>query len=404
MSKCWYVFSVLPLPLEFLRNIRTIIASFVTLYIQPVISWDLMVTSRSRGGLGVIDLFAQQKALIYRWLDPILFERPNIPSISNYVRLHLPNHMNTTILDMGLLFPAARSSALVGAPINTATMIFRTMDAIPRTFLPADRNPIECLLLPIPAIIESTTDRYKLAKKLKSATVGDLFELQTSGFFLSPIAVSRLPHHFTFVARRFHQALARANCLLHPFFRACLERTTLSLYSQDDRPHIQPLLNFASFRNGLFIQPNDDNFAYSQGRTRRFRHMVLEATERRLPTTHAIAASSWKAFWALFLHHTQRNVFYRLIHHKIPTRLHRSQCNSANDPLCAICLTVVESTDHFFFYCEVKQHFWDRLIQEYLWPGTSVNTIKQSIHSLNFQHVHVRLESPTAFEPSVIFV
>ncbi|KAI8647064.1 hypothetical protein BD408DRAFT_399069 [Parasitella parasitica] len=134
-----------------------------------------------------------------------------------------------------MLLPAARSLALVGAPINTVTMILRTMNAIPRRFLPADRNPIECLLLPIPAIIKSTTLRYKLAKKPKSATVGDIFELQT-------------------------------------------------------------MLNFASFRKGLHIQPSHDNFAYSQGRTLNFRHMFLEATERRLPATQAIAASSWKAF------------------------------------------------------------------------------------------------------------
>ncbi|CEP10963.1 hypothetical protein [Parasitella parasitica] len=380
MSKCWYVLSVLPLPLEFLWNIRTIIASFVTLHIHPVISWYLMVTSKSRGSLGVIDLFAQQKALIYRRLDPILFERSNVLSISKYVRLHLLNHMNTTIMDMRLLFPAARSSALVGASITTVTMIFRAMDAIPRTFLPADRNPIECLLLPIPAIIQSTTSPYKLAKKLKSVTAGDIFELQASGFFLSPIPSNRLPNHLTFVAHRFRQALTRVDCLLRPFFRACLERTALSLYSQDDRPHIQAMLNLSSFHKDLHIQPSDDNFAYSQGRTRSFRQMVLEATERRLPATQAIAASSWKAFWALFLDHTLRNVFYRLIHHKIPTRLYSSHCNSSDDPRCAICLTVVESMDHFFFYCEVKQHFWDRLIQECLWP-----------------------DSPTAFDLLVIF-
>ncbi|OAD08486.1 hypothetical protein MUCCIDRAFT_105451 [Mucor lusitanicus CBS 277.49] len=63
---------------------------------------------------------------------------------------------------------------------------------------------------------------------------------------------------------------------------------------------------------------------------------------------------------------------------------------------------VVESTAHFFFYCEVKQHFWDRLIQEYLWPGTSVALIQQSIQTLKFDRIPVRLDSPTTFEPLVI--
>ncbi|KAI8640701.1 hypothetical protein BD408DRAFT_433973 [Parasitella parasitica] len=104
------------------------------------------------------------------------------------------------------------------------------------------------------------------------------------------------------------------------------------------------MLNFASFRKGLHIQPSDDNFAYSQGRTLNFRQIFLEATERRLPATQAIAASSWKAFYALFLNHTQRNVFYRLIHHKIPTRLQRSHCNSPTvfDPLVIFIVALAE--------------------------------------------------------------
>ncbi|OAC97549.1 hypothetical protein MUCCIDRAFT_168366 [Mucor lusitanicus CBS 277.49] len=273
------------------------------------------------------------KALYYRWLDPVLFERPDAPVISPYIRVHLHNHMNTPILDMGLLFPAARSTALVGAPASTTTMIFRTMDVIPRTFLPVDRNPIECLLLPIPSIIASTSPGKKLSPKLKTATA---------------------------------------------------------------------LLNFASFRKGLHIQHNDENFAHPKGRTRSFRQMVLAASARVLPRPSSIAASSWNAFWALFLNYTQRNVLYRLVHRKIPTRSRRSQFNDDIDPHCAICLTVVKSMTHFFFYCEVKQHFWDRLIQEYLWLGTSVALVQQSIQTLKFDRIPVRLDSPTTFEPLVI--
>ncbi|CEP10363.1 hypothetical protein, partial, partial [Parasitella parasitica] len=190
-------------------------------------------------------------------------------------------------------------------PINTATMIFRTMDAIPRSFSPADRNPIECLLLPIAAIIESTTD-YKLSTKLKSATVGDIYELQATGFFLTPIPTNRLPRSLKVVARKLHTALNRATCHLHPFFRACLERTSLSLYSQDDRPQIQALLNFASFRRGLQIQQSDPDFAANKGRTRSFRQMIMETTERRVLSTQGITTSSWNAFWALLLNATQR--------------------------------------------------------------------------------------------------
>lgn len=66
VSKCQYILSVLPIPVEFLNNIHSILTSFVNTSIHPVISWDLMVTAKSQYHLGILDLFAQQKALYYR--------------------------------------------------------------------------------------------------------------------------------------------------------------------------------------------------------------------------------------------------------------------------------------------------------------------------------------------------
>ncbi|KAI8646094.1 hypothetical protein BD408DRAFT_410658 [Parasitella parasitica] len=112
--------------------------------------------------------------------------------------------------------------------------------------------------------------------------------------------------------------------------------------------------------------------------------MVIEATTRRLPSTQVTSPILWKQFWALFLNHSQRNVIYRLIQGKIPTKLFHYHCNPANDPHCALCLTTMESTAHFFFYCEEKQHFWERLILEYLWPGCTLRMIMDALYSLNF--------------------
>lgn len=95
-------------------------------------------------------------------------------------------------MDLGLLFRPARSTSSVGAPTTTATMLFRTMYSIPREFSPMYRNPIECLLLPIPAVI-ATTKNHKLSPKLKDQTINTLFELQAVGLYLTPIPIHRLP-------------------------------------------------------------------------------------------------------------------------------------------------------------------------------------------------------------------
>ena len=325
------------------------------------------------------------------------------PAISNFVHVHLLNHMVYPIMDLGLLFPATRSTSSVGAPTTTATMLFRTMDSIPRDFSPLYRNPIECLLLPIPAVIATTTN-YKLSPKLKDQTINTLFELQAVGLYLTPIPINRLPRELHIVTRRFYNALATANCIFYPFFRACLEASPLHLYNPEDLPQIQAMLQFASFRKGLHIQHHDDDFAESKYRTRNFRKMVIQATTRRLPATQVTSTTFWNQFWALFLNHSQRNVLYRLVQRKIPTKLYRLQCNPAeNDPLCCLCLTIVESTNHLFFYCREKRLFWDNLIQEYLWPGTSLGMIIQSLISLNFNAIKV-LAGTTTFKPSLILI
>ncbi|KAI8638430.1 hypothetical protein BD408DRAFT_436064 [Parasitella parasitica] len=149
-----------------------------------------MVTTKPSGGLGVIDIYAQQKALYYRWLDPVLFDRPHPPAISNYVRVQIQYQLETEVLDIGLLFPVARSTTPFGALTSTTTMLFRTMDAIPR---------------------------------LKALKISDIFELQViTGLFLTPTPIDRIPCDLKIVTRKLYNALARADCLFAPFFRACL--------------------------------------------------------------------------------------------------------------------------------------------------------------------------------------
>ncbi|KAI8643562.1 hypothetical protein BD408DRAFT_414779 [Parasitella parasitica] len=131
--------------------------------------------------------------------------------------------------------------------------------------------------------------------------------------------------------------------------------------------------------------------------------MVIEATTRRLPSTQVTSPILWKQFWALFLNHSQRNVIYRLIQGKIPTKLFHYHCNPANDPHCALCLTTMESTAHFFFYCEEKQNFWERLILEYLWPGCTLRMIMDALYSLNFDLIEV-LPNKSSLKPSPLLI
>jgi hypothetical protein len=47
-----------------------------------------MITSKKNGGLGILDPLLQQKALYYRWVDPILFSNREFTLTASFVAAH----------------------------------------------------------------------------------------------------------------------------------------------------------------------------------------------------------------------------------------------------------------------------------------------------------------------------
>ncbi|KAG1252718.1 hypothetical protein G6F68_011659 [Rhizopus microsporus] len=97
-----------------------------------------------------------------------------------------------------------------------------------------------------------------------------------------------------------------------------------------------------------------------------------------------INSNLWKQFWELALAFVQQNIIYRIIYKKIPHKqlLHRIHPSQHLNGFCAICNDQPDSTAHFFT-CPQSPVFWDKPIQEYLWP-TKIVSITASIYSLNF--------------------
>jgi hypothetical protein len=91
-----------------------------------------MTTPRKNGGLGILDPLLQQKALYYRWIDPILFPSSDVPLIASFVAAHFLNYYKLNSLPLALLFPKARPNFV--SSVSVASMIARSMDSIPRDF------------------------------------------------------------------------------------------------------------------------------------------------------------------------------------------------------------------------------------------------------------------------------
>lgn len=68
----------------------------------------------------------------------------------------------------------------------------------------------------------------------------------------------------------------------------------------------------------------------------------------------------WSAFWRFPLTHAGRNVWFRVLHYKISSRLLLNQLIPAyfDSPLCDICSTEDDSLNHFLFLCPLKTSVW----------------------------------------------
>lgn len=400
LSKCWYILSVVPVPLSFIKEIRSVVCNFVTSSIFPRISWSLMITPRENGGLGILDPVLQQKALYYRWVDPILFPRDEPKSIVAFVAAHFLNYYRMSNLPLALLFPSARPTIVSTATVGS--MIARSMDSVPRDFSDITASPIDCLLFPIKSIIDYPV-AYKLSPKLRGRIVSDLFEYHPVGHFLRPKAFNDIPYDTRFVARKFFKALSDGNCRYHTFFQRCLVPTSLNLLDHPDADFFRSQLEFLPFKKGLQINAFDPDSLTCNSPAKLFRTTIKAHSTVHFHQSQAISTGSWSTFWRFSLLFTQRNVVYRFIHDKIPTRLllyrlFPSQFPSGNCLLCSI----PESKTHFFFDCPLKATFWNRLIREFLWPGTTISIISSCINRLTFTCLSILPACPAKADVLII--
>ncbi|EPB92332.1 hypothetical protein HMPREF1544_00901 [Mucor circinelloides 1006PhL] len=56
-------------------------------------------------------------------------------------------------------------------------------------------------------------------------------------------------------------------------------------------------------------------------------------------------------------------------------------------PLCPVCLSVEDSSNHLLFHCPSKEKVWKGVIFEFLWPTTTILDLTEALLSLDFSNV-----------------
>ncbi|KAI9252081.1 hypothetical protein BY458DRAFT_582703 [Sporodiniella umbellata] len=247
LSKCWCFFRVTPFPLSVIQKIRALISGFVN-NVFPKLKREILAAPKKSGGLNILDPGMQQKPLGFRWVEPILFKRRETAKVYQYVVLHLQNVLKSDNLNIPFLFPAARRSLF--CPLTSVQMILRAVDLMPRSFHNSEPNPLECLMLPLPAILGSRKiGPFKLSTKLRNAQVSELFRYHPDGHFLSRKPLTDVSTPLRLVANKFFRAMDRNHVAIQDFFYNCFFQTASSLSNPDHCMHIRTQqLGFLSFK------------------------------------------------------------------------------------------------------------------------------------------------------------
>ncbi|KAI8360749.1 hypothetical protein EDC96DRAFT_445189, partial [Choanephora cucurbitarum] len=135
----------------------------------------------------------------------------------------------------------------------------------------------------------------------------------------------------------------------------------------DARPFIEPL---------GFLLENGDILMSAKG----YRSSAAFCTCFSLPT------NKWQSFWKFPLPYASRNVWYRLLHNKVPCRsvLHRLIPSFFPSATCLLCGIEEDTLEHFLWLCPIKLTVWSFIWSLYFDASSSTEALSYAITSLKF--------------------
>ncbi|KAG2192649.1 hypothetical protein INT47_006907 [Mucor saturninus] len=355
--------------MSFFKSMQSVISKFINFRIFPKISFATACSSRSCGGLGVLDPVLQQSALQLRWLQPLMSSPTDIfvsvtPHVKSFVLPRLiaflysqvstsvsGNHFPTAPQDLDhqfyFLFPTRRPPATKN--INGSLyLLFQAIDRLPKSYTDVVISAATCLELPMASIIidsQLSALRRSMASlpssvsyTLDSANENCLRPKRSTEFTIYPS-----------LSRQILRLVTNDELALLPFFvRSFIPPSRASGYIpvlDHSVVDITPFLIALQFVS----PPGSPHDPLTTKIYRQWCSPLLIYPS--LPPPFAPTLSTdWSKFWNLPLSHSCRNVWYRYIHKKIPHRstLHRFMPAYFPTPVCQLCSHPTETLDHSY--------------------------------------------------------
>ncbi|KAG1442637.1 hypothetical protein G6F46_013015 [Rhizopus delemar] len=151
-SKLWYVLRLTSVPQPTLQKLASIGYQFVTQSVFPKFKQEFLFVDRQVGGLKLLSPSKQQLVLQWKWLRPLLLPRNSgsVSTIVLYLSYSIQHHFDAIDPLFPLFFPSSRKGFLGRTnTLNIFTNLFRTMDALDKSYQYTQPSPATCLQLPL---------------------------------------------------------------------------------------------------------------------------------------------------------------------------------------------------------------------------------------------------------------
>jgi hypothetical protein len=387
LSKLWHILRILPVTKGFLQDVNSLIYQFIVSGIFPKLKGSLFFLPKEKGGLGLMNVEAQQRALQLRYIKALLrptgCEIPEVPLFLYDLMVGtLQVSFKTPCHEIPLLIKSSRRrSALHG--LHPFATIFDAMDSCTANLLSSSIHWKEfpsaqtCLLFPIIEIFDIPDGQlFTFSKDVLSCKVQDFFEYDNN----SRLIIYKERRHCLRpnVLSRIRRAVVNNEVSFKSFFKFHTQN------GHDNRLNSQEeeLEYRASINIGINLEPLMGRVKH-QGKSvfgltsKQIRMIMLDDMKlqysRSINTT--ISPQFWRSFTKSPMHYSGRNLWYRLIHKKMSNKstiYKDTKGNLVEDDRCTFC-GLIEDAKHMLFVCHVKEDIWNGFFARYIAVPKSVN-------------------------------
>lgn len=348
LSKLWYVLRVFLPTRCFFKELQQMIYRYVWKNKRPLVSFDQLCLPITEGGLGLINPSRQYLVLQKKALDS-LFDSQTINSKDNILTRFTQSMLqeikpNISLFTISFFVPEFRKHELIH-PTGIINAWYQAFDHFNIQFHFTGVPLYTLMQLPLKYVL-TNPPHYHWIHRRSDVTVSEILNYNAE---------------LQFLRLRFPDELSSPPRLLKQLLQEITEHHTIGIL-----PHIRSLffsdVDIVDVNDRSLEQQLTSSILWAKFNTRTFRNNnYTGAAAKKFP----IPTSRIKLFWSAKMLLPARNLWYRVLSHKIPTGIACKMMKIREDDLCILCNSTQDNFEHFVAACPVKFAIWQHVMQHY---------------------------------------